>query len=80
MKAQKFLRLLNHKYPPLVAHKDNLVDVLWKEEKPHIEGIYGETTVTKNNVGGLFLQYIANGIIVLRKTTGGEDLEWAVLS
>ena len=41
VKVEKFIRVLDCKYIPLAADKDNLVDVLWKEEKPRIEGIYG---------------------------------------
>ena len=52
--------------------------VLWKDEKPRIEGIYGKKTVAKYNVGGLFLQLLANGIIMLRKNSKGDDLEWAL--
>ena len=69
---------MDRKYLPLTADKDNLIDVLWKEEKPQIEGIYGKKTIAKYNVGGLFLQLIANGIIIIRKTKCGNDLEWAL--
>jgi len=77
-KVEKFVKLLDRKYLPLEADKDNLVDILWKEEKSRVEGIFGKKSVTKFNVGGLFLQLIANGIIILKKKQCGMHLEWRV--
>ena len=77
-KVEKFVKLLNRKYLPLEADKDNFVDILWKEEKSHVEGIFGKKYVTKCNVGGLLLQLIANGIIILKKKQCGMNLEWRV--
>jgi len=54
VKVEKFIRVMGCKYLPLKADEDNIIDVLWKEEKPRIEGIYGKKTITKYNVGGLF--------------------------
>ena len=77
-KVEKFVKLLDRKYLPLEADKDNLVDILWKEEKSRVEGIFGKKSVTKFNIGGLFLQLIANGIIILKKKQCGMHLEWRV--
>jgi len=43
-----------------------------------MEGIFGKKSVTKFNVGGLFLQLIANEIIILKKTQYGMNLEWRI--
>jgi len=74
-KVEKFVKLLDRKYLPLVAEKDNLLNILWKDEKTRMEGIFGRKTVAKFNVGGLFLQLIANGIIILKKSKCGTNLE-----
>lgn len=34
VKVEKFIRVMDRKYLPLTADKDNPIDVLWKEEKP----------------------------------------------
>jgi len=75
IKVEKFVKLLDRKYLPLVAEKDNLLNILWKDEKTRMEGIFGRKTVAKFNVGGLFLQLIANGIIILKKSQCGTNLE-----
>jgi len=41
-------------------------------------GIFGRKTVAKFSVGGWFLQLIANGIIILKNSQCGTNLEWRV--
>ena len=54
VKVKKFIRVLDRKYLPLAADKNNLVDVLWKEEKPRIEGIYSKIPLQNTMLGVCF--------------------------
>ena len=65
-KIVQFLQHIDQKKIPLNAKADNIVDLLWSEthEKWHIKDVLRTTKVPKYNVDSLFLQLIANGMII----------------
>ena len=59
----------------LVASGDNVVDILWRDEKWRMKDIF-RCNVKKSHVDALFLQLIAKKIIELRHTSNG--LVWVL--
>ena len=55
----------------MITRNDNVVDVLWEEERWRIEKIYGKKSVNKTVVSALFLQLTATKILELVNTKDG---------
>lgn len=80
VKKDRVIRFLQsdhfEKWVPLPAKNDNIVDVLWTGERWRIEDMMVKKTVPKSSVDGLFLQLIADQILVLKKEQSG--LVWSL--